>query len=159
MALLYRNGSNLLLVRFMAPTARAAYSSTSPSIGTLAVDLIESNRHCVFAESSQLTVRTANKIREKRAAALMGGGDKRIVSQHKKGKLTARERLDVLLDSGSFIEYDQFAEHSCHDFNMQNEKVRSFKMFPPKNVLLFSVSGRQRCHWSRQDLRPYRFRL
>jgi propionyl-CoA carboxylase beta chain len=40
-----------------------------------------------------------------------------------KGKLTARERIDLLMDSKSFIEYDMFVEHTCTDFGMQNEKV------------------------------------
>lgn len=52
----------------------------------------------------------------------MGGGEKRIDAQHAKGKLTARERLELLLDSGSFREYDMLVEHRCHDFNMQSQK-------------------------------------
>lgn len=41
-----------------------------------------------------------------------------------KGKLTARERIELLMDSNSFVEYDMFVEHTCTDFDMQNEKVR-----------------------------------
>jgi propionyl-CoA carboxylase beta chain len=48
---------------------------------------------------------------------------KRIEAQHKKGKLTARERINVLLDPGSFVEYDMFMEHTCTDFGMEKEKV------------------------------------
>ena len=48
-----------------------------------------------------------HQLEEKRAAARLGGGEKRIAAQHAKGKLTARERLSVLLDAGSFREYDQ----------------------------------------------------
>ncbi|XP_065643603.1 propionyl-CoA carboxylase beta chain, mitochondrial isoform X2 [Hydra vulgaris] len=62
------------------------------------------------------------KITKKREAALLGGGPKRIESQHKKGKLTARERVHLLLDEGSFHEYDMFAEHSCHEFGMNEQK-------------------------------------
>lgn len=68
--------------------------------------------------------RTAARIEEKRAQALIGGGQHRIEKQHEKGKLTARERLNVLLDPGSFREYDMFVEHDCRDFGMEKEKVR-----------------------------------
>jgi propionyl-CoA carboxylase beta chain len=59
----------------------------------------------------------------KREAARAGGGAKRREAQHAKGKLTARERLDVLLDPGSFEEYDMFVEHRCLDFGMADNKV------------------------------------
>ena len=64
-----------------------------------------------------------NKLNEKRAAALAGGGTKRIDAQHGKGKLTARERLAVLFDPYSFREWDMFVEHDCHDFDMQQSRV------------------------------------
>ena len=63
------------------------------------------------------------QLEEKRAAARLGGGEKRIAAQHKKGKLTARERLELLLDSGSFEEYDMFVEHRCNDFGMAENVV------------------------------------
>jgi propionyl-CoA carboxylase beta chain len=63
------------------------------------------------------------QLEEKRAAARLGGGKKRIAAQHKKGKLTARERLELLLDSGSFEEYDMFVEHRCNDFGMAENTV------------------------------------
>src|SRR5436190_22024123 len=56
-------------------------------------------------------------------SAQLGGGIKRIEEQHKKGKLTARERLEVLLDPGSFEEWDAFVEHRCHDFGMEKNKI------------------------------------
>ena len=59
----------------------------------------------------------------KRAAARLGGGQKRIDAQHGKGKLTARERLEVLLDEGTFEEWDMFVEHRCTDFGMQDNKI------------------------------------
>lgn len=62
-------------------------------------------------------------IEKKRASARLGGGLKRIEAQHKKGKLTARERLEVLLDPGSFEEWDMFVEHRCHDFGMEKNKI------------------------------------
>src|SRR6186713_2550134 len=55
----------------------------------------------------------------RREAARLGGGQARIDTQHKKGKLTARERLDVLLDPGSFEEYDMFVTHRAVDFGME----------------------------------------
>jgi propionyl-CoA carboxylase beta chain len=55
------------------------------------------------------------------AKAKLGGGQARIDAQHKKGKLTARERLDVLLDPGTFVEYDALVEHRCNDFGMENK--------------------------------------
>jgi propionyl-CoA carboxylase beta chain len=63
------------------------------------------------------------KLEEKRASARLGGGLKRIEAQHKKGKLTARERLTVLLDPGSFEEWDMFVEHRCHDFGMEKHMI------------------------------------
>ncbi|WP_417309249.1 acyl-CoA carboxylase subunit beta [Devosia sp.] len=55
---------------------------------------------------------------QRRADARLGGGQRRIDAQHKKGKLTARERLEVLLDPGSFEEYDMFVTHRARDFDM-----------------------------------------
>lgn len=60
------------------------------------------------------------KIKE---AVLEGGGPKRIEKQHEKGKLTARERLEKLLDEGSFIEIDSYVEHRCFDFGMETQKI------------------------------------
>jgi propionyl-CoA carboxylase beta chain len=63
------------------------------------------------------------QLEEKRAAARLGGGQKRIDAQHAKGKLTARERLEVLLDEGTFEEWDMFVEHRCTDFGMADQKI------------------------------------
>ncbi len=63
------------------------------------------------------------RLEEKRAAARAGGGDRRVQAQHGKGKLTARERLEVLLDEGSFEEWDMFVEHRSSDFGMADQKV------------------------------------
>jgi propionyl-CoA carboxylase beta chain len=63
------------------------------------------------------------RLEEKREAARAGGGVRRIEAQHAKGKLTARERLEVLLDPGSFEEWDMFVEHRSHDFAMDQHKV------------------------------------
>jgi propionyl-CoA carboxylase beta chain len=63
------------------------------------------------------------QLEKKRAAARLGGGEKRIAAQHSKGKLTARERIELLLDEGTFEEWDMFVEHRCHDFGMQDNKI------------------------------------
>lgn len=62
-------------------------------------------------------------LEEKREQARLGGGQRRIDTQHGKGKLTARERLDVLLDPGSFEEYDMFVSHRSTDFGMEEQIV------------------------------------
>jgi propionyl-CoA carboxylase beta chain len=59
----------------------------------------------------------------RRAAAEEGGGAARIAAQHKKGKLSARERLDLLLDEGSFVEFDRFVTHRSTDFGLEEQKV------------------------------------
>ncbi|MEE4196017.1 MAG: acyl-CoA carboxylase subunit beta [Bacteroidales bacterium] len=58
-----------------------------------------------------------------RAQAKLGGGEKKIESQHSKGKLTARERIEILLDEGSFEEFDMFVTHRCTDFGLDKKKV------------------------------------
>ncbi|CAK0775276.1 Propionyl-CoA carboxylase beta chain [uncultured Gammaproteobacteria bacterium] len=63
------------------------------------------------------------KLESMRAGARLGGGQKRIDSQHAKGKLSARERIELLLDEGSFEEWDMFVEHRCNDFGMQSQKI------------------------------------
>ncbi|MGX9854496.1 acyl-CoA carboxylase subunit beta [Limimaricola variabilis] len=62
------------------------------------------------------------ELEERRASARMGGGEKRIAAQHAKGKLTARERIELLLDEGSFEEYDMFVAHRCTDFGMEESR-------------------------------------
>ncbi len=63
------------------------------------------------------------ELREKRAEALKGGGEDRIESQHDKGKMTARERIDYFLDDGTFNELDQFRTHDTHKFGMEEEQT------------------------------------
>ncbi|ERE74974.1 propionyl-CoA carboxylase beta chain [Cricetulus griseus] len=77
-----------------------------------------------------------DRIDNKRRAALLGGGQRRIDAQHKRGKLTARERISLLLDPGSFVESDMFVEHRCADFGMAADKNK----FPGDSV----VTGRGR---------------
>jgi propionyl-CoA carboxylase beta chain len=63
------------------------------------------------------------EMEKRREAARMGGGQKRIDTQHAKGKLTARERLEILLDEGSFEEIDAYVEHNCVDFGMADTRI------------------------------------
>ncbi len=72
-----------------------------------------------MAETKEILAQLAAR----REAARKGGGDKRIDTQHNKGKLTARERIAILLDEGSFEEFDMFVEHECQDFSMADTRI------------------------------------
>ncbi|XP_078065187.1 propionyl-CoA carboxylase beta chain, mitochondrial [Mustelus asterias] len=78
---------------------------------------------------SNLTVQ--ERIDQKSQRAMLGGGQHRIDAQHKRGKLTARERVQLLLDRDSFVEYDKFVEHRCSDFGMGTEDNK----FPGDSVV------------------------
>src|SRR3989475_10049995 len=62
-------------------------------------------------------------LEERRAGAKLGGGEKRIEAQHARGKLTARERIELLLDKGTFEEFDMFVEHRSSEFGMEKTKI------------------------------------
>ena len=64
-------------------------------------------------------------LNDQRAQSRLGGGQARIDAQHKKGRLTARERLDLLLDKGSFHEVDPFVIHRTHDFGLDDQQFMS----------------------------------
>jgi acetyl-CoA carboxylase carboxyltransferase component len=66
-----------------------------------------------------------HNLREHKTRSRLGGGTDRIEAQHKKGRLTARERIDLLLDKGSFRELDAFVQHRTHDFNLDTQKFMS----------------------------------
>src|ERR1700741_2339503 len=80
----------------------------------------------ILTRSEEKTEQTMNSklslLEEKQAEALLGGGQKRIDSQHKKGKLTARERLHFLMDEGSFEEIGMFVTHRSTEFGLEREK-------------------------------------
>ena len=63
------------------------------------------------------------ELEKRRADALLGGGQEKIDKQHKDGKLTARERIDLLFDPGTFVELDRFITHRCTDFGDGEEEV------------------------------------
>jgi acetyl-CoA carboxylase carboxyltransferase component len=81
------------------------------------------------------------KLEERRSAIREGGGPKRVAAQHEKGKGTARERIDALLDQGSFIEMDAFVEHRCTELGMDEVKA------PGEGVVIGygTIEGRQVC--------------
>ena len=62
------------------------------------------------------------QLEARRAVARAGGGERRVQAQHAKGKLTARERVELLLDEGSFEEFDMFMAHRCADFGMEQDR-------------------------------------
>src|SRR6478609_11064871 len=62
-------------------------------------------------------------LEDRSAGAKLGGGEKRIEAQHARGKLTARERIELLLDKGSFEEFDMFVEHRAIEFGMDKTKI------------------------------------
>ena len=64
-----------------------------------------------------------DRLEKRRQQARAGGGDKRVEAQHKRGKLTARERVELLLDKGSFEEFDMFVEHRSIDFGMEKTRI------------------------------------
>ncbi|MCD4707191.1 MAG: acyl-CoA carboxylase subunit beta [Candidatus Sabulitectum sp.] len=68
------------------------------------------------------SVDKASKLRELREEALLGGGEKRIEKQHARGKLTARKRVELLLDEGSFEEFDMLKTHRCVNFGLEKQK-------------------------------------
>jgi propionyl-CoA carboxylase beta chain len=84
------------------------------------------------------------KLLDMRAKALDGGGKERQAQQHKRGKLTARERIHLLLDAGSFVELDAFVTHECTDFGMSDKKfigdgvVTGFGRIDGRLVYIFS---------------------
>ncbi|XP_045713220.1 propionyl-CoA carboxylase beta chain, mitochondrial isoform X2 [Phyllostomus hastatus] len=97
--------------------------------------VVSSFRVAARSQCSQ-PVSVNQRIEDKRRTALMGGGQRRIDAQHKRGKLTARERISLLLDPDSFVESDMFVEHRCADFGMAADKNK----FPGDSV----VTGRGR---------------
>jgi propionyl-CoA carboxylase beta chain len=64
-------------------------------------------------------------LKNYRTASRQGGGPDRIEAQHKRGKLTARERLEILMDKGSFREVDAFVVHRTNDFGLEEQRINS----------------------------------
>ena len=79
------------------------------------------------SEQPKLTPNNVQRLQDMRVASKQGGGEKRIQRQHDKGKLTARERLDVLLDPNSFHEIDAFVTHRSSAFGLENKNGKGYK--------------------------------
>ena len=82
------------------------------------------------------------ELERRREIARMGGGKARIDAQHNRGKLTARERIDIFLDEGSFEEFDMFVEHRSTDFGMEKQKVAGDGVVTGDLLLLHAEVGR-----------------
>src|SRR5438309_4562165 len=84
------------------------------------------------------------ELRLRKAETLQGGGEEAIRKQHARGKLTARERIDLLLDKGSFVETDALTRHRAHDFGMERSRpytdgvVTGWGTIDGRNVFVFS---------------------
>src|SRR5213082_4026378 len=97
----------------MADATREKFPQTEPPGGISSVE--RSQRLAELGGREKLAALDAQ--------AELGGGEERIAKQHEEGKLTARERIELLLDPNSFVELDKFKVHRCDDFGMQNKKV------------------------------------
>jgi hypothetical protein len=95
-----------------------------------------------------------NELYDRRREIELGGGDDKIEKQHAKGKLTARERIDLLLDEGTFVELNPFIEHRCTDFGLEGKKGCAWRNAREKNreYYGFGRKNRSACDW------PKRFR-
>lgn len=104
-----------------------------------------------------------NELYDRRREIELGGGDDKIAKQHAKGKLTARERIDLLLDEGTFVELNPFIEHRCTDFGLAGKKIRVTELSQDTGksmveqclyfhkILLYSVARLGKC--TRKKLR------
>uniref|UniRef100_A0A673MDL9 Propionyl-CoA carboxylase beta chain, mitochondrial n=1 Tax=Sinocyclocheilus rhinocerous TaxID=307959 RepID=A0A673MDL9_9TELE len=124
-----------------------------PYAGVLTQSKVLQNARCYSV--SHLSVQ--ERIEKKRKAALTGGGQLRIAAQHKRGKLTARERLELLLDPDSFVEYDMFVEHRCSDFGMEadHNKIMDQAMMVGAPVIGLNDSGGARIQEGVESLAGY----
>src|SRR6266704_555662 len=103
----------------MAGTAAAVSTTAHPTNTACAQGCMETEIIIIAMSPDE----RLEELRRRNRAAELGGGEERIRRQHKAGKKTARERLDLLLDPGSFMEIDKFVVHQSHDFDMENQKV------------------------------------
>ena len=112
------------------PESRVYYHSTSTTLKSadpLPVEEDESWR----SHPSAIKLKFREQLEDLRARAQVGGGEKRIAKQHTRGRLTARERLDLLFDPGTFRELDQLKAHRCTEFGMDDPK----KQFPGDGIV------------------------
>ncbi len=117
-------------LRYLKPSASSKFlSNSAPALGTSAVAIKEAFR---------------KRLDAARKEAELGGGANRIAQQHAKGKLTARERIELLVDEGSFRELDKLKTHRCSEFGMETDKpygdgvVTGHALIGGRQVFLFS---------------------
>ena len=85
-----------------------------------------------------------SELHERRAALMLGGGADKIDAQHKKGKLTARERIDYFFDPGTFVELNAYVQHHCNDLGMEGTQkdgdgvVTGFGLVKGQRVFVFA---------------------
>ena len=125
-------GKKAAVVRFCLPSGKKHYicATENAGYGARQADYKSAWRHLRrilgnITDSYIIMSIQQEKIKElveRRAKARMGGGQKRIDAQHQKGKFTARERIAMLLDEGSFEEFDMFVQHRCTNFGMEKTK-------------------------------------
>src|SRR5947209_14331685 len=121
LSLLHRNNRQNVVRSRQVPAIRSV-PHPSQQRSQPSVDAFEEPWEELFEERSPVAT-TIEELEKRRELARLGGGEKRIAAQHAKGRLTARERLSVLLDPGSFEEYDMFVEHNCADFGMEAQRI------------------------------------
>ena len=116
-------------------TYKTATTTTASSASASASASLCSSRLRSFSSAaddpSALKARFNERLQEERTKSLLGGGRDRIDKQHKRGSLTARERLDLLFDEGTFHELDAFKAHRCKEFGMGDESTQ----FPGDGVV------------------------
>ncbi|HUL39981.1 MAG TPA: carboxyl transferase domain-containing protein, partial [Methanomassiliicoccales archaeon] len=76
-----------------------------------------------MAEEDNRERKDIKELKELKRKSRIGGGSERIERQHRQGKMTARERIEAILDPGSFVELDAFLTHQCHDFGMERNRI------------------------------------
>lgn len=101
----------------LQPCSSLSPASLAPSCAAPSARLLSTQPKTAAAWKREFKAKLA-EVNEK---ALLGGGEARIAKQHEKGKLTARERLDLLFDPGSFREYDKLKGHRCTEFGMEEQ--------------------------------------
>src|SRR6266478_6251036 len=103
----------------MAGTAAAVSTTAHPTNTACAQGCMETEIIIIAMSPDE----RLEELRRRNRAAELGGGEERIRRQHKAGKKTARERLELLLDPGSFLELDRFVVHQTHDFGMAEQRI------------------------------------
>ena len=117
--------SPLSLVRFSSAGPSAALASEQKKTkGAVAVNQLPPR-----PSPHEMGSNIARRLEEAKLRSSMGGGLGRVTSQHERNKLTARERIATLVDPGSFTEYDALVQHTCTDFGMEKQKVRSSVLY------------------------------